>query len=155
MKRAALAVVVLATLSAQAQDGYFHGATKAGEACSFSVSWGRGLLNNIAISTPSPASCQPEMRAAADAFSKTPPLLWWNVVQAPAQGSPDGSCVMTLVWSGGSPAAATPTFSTRAGGLNGTVVPTQPGCVADAHPLAAFIAASMLSAQLRPNATQE
>jgi hypothetical protein len=73
MKRAALAVVVLAALSAQAQDGFFHGATKAGEACSFSVSWGRGLLNNIAISTPSPASCQPEMRAAADAFSKTPP----------------------------------------------------------------------------------
>lgn len=125
-------------------EGFFRAELKAGEVCSFAVSWGRGFLNNIVVSSPSPALCQPEMRAAADALAKAPPLLWWNVVARPPDGSPNGDCVMTLTWPQGTPTQATPTFATRVGGINGTSVPTQPGCVADSHGLAGFIAATRL-----------
>ena len=127
-----------------ASDGFFRAAPKAGELCSFAVSWGRGLLNNIVVSSPSAASCQPEMRAAADAYAKSPPLLWWNVIERPPEGGLNGDCVMALTWSQGSPAQATPTFATRLGGLNGPPLPTQPGCVADSHGLAGFIVATRL-----------
>jgi hypothetical protein len=139
MKRviAGLAVAVASTM-ALAGEGFFPEA-KAADACQVSYAWGRGFLSNLTTSGAAPVSCTAESIQAADAFAKSPPLLWWNVVQAPPADAPNGDCVMTLSWPSGAPSAATPTFATRVGGLNGTPVPTQPGCIADAHALAAYV----------------
>jgi hypothetical protein len=138
MKRAAVALAALAALAAQAQDGFFRVQTKAGETCSFSMSWGRGMLNNLTLSPATPASCQSEALAAADALAKTPPQQPWDrIAAAPPQAN--GQCVMTLSWPQGSPGAVSPTLATRLGGINGTPLATEPGCSADAREVADWI----------------